>query len=230
MGKETLLYCWPIILFEVSTQQIKHNNSSTALLSVSISSPSFCDSYQDGSQSASVALFALSQSLPGNSQHILCPEPGQREIRKGSKGPRHKGPAACRTLALHRRKRGSLNILDTCDPSFYSVVVPNGKLVEATGTHRKMDFLWKRFIENICINNYIRIHLNNHNQVAHYQPVSLVSNIPNDNIWETKARLLKFYMLPLQPFVCVFCSNQFPDLLDTYRPELMSVELCDVKV
>lgn len=49
---------------KVSTQETKHNNSSTALLSAPIYPPSFCDSYQDGCQSASVALFAPSQSLP----------------------------------------------------------------------------------------------------------------------------------------------------------------------
>lgn len=34
----------------------------------------------------------------------LCTGPGQWEIRNGSKGPSHKGPAACIALALHRRK------------------------------------------------------------------------------------------------------------------------------
>lgn len=89
----------------------------------------------------------------GNSRHTLCPEPGQQEIRNGSKGPRHKGPAACRALALHRRKQGLLNILETCDLSFYSGVVPNGKLVVEMETHRKW-ILRQKCIENVCINMY----------------------------------------------------------------------------
>ena len=74
--------------------------------------------------------------------HCASPYPGLSQASRRSGTARTsqgtKGPAACRALALHGRKWGLLNILDTCTPSFYSAVIPNGRLLGETGTHWKL--------------------------------------------------------------------------------------------
>lgn len=146
---------------------------------------------------------------PGNSQHTLYPEPGQREIRNGSNGPRHKGPAACRALALHRRKWGLLNILDTCDPSFYKAVMPNGKLVVEARPCWNGD-ICKEYIFNQIFHNTPVWSLDE--QVSFDQPASRMTSLFNfsfysDIIKNTKACPASYIICC--HFNCMFSPNQF---------------------
>lgn len=110
-----------------------------------------------------------SASTHGNYRHTVCPEPGQREIRKGSKGPRHKGPAACRALALHRGKQGLLITPHACDPSFYSVVVPNGKN-QRWKQELSAKYILKKTITAQIITDILKYHMrlvhSDHNQTT----------------------------------------------------------------
>lgn len=139
-----------------------------------------------------------SASTHGNSRHTMCPEPGQREIRKGSKGPRHKGPAACRALALHRGKQGLLITPHACDPSFYSVVVPNGKN-QRWKQELSAKYILRKTITARIITHALKYHMrlvcSDHNQTTSESYVSFTHWVL---FGKSKPCLLTFQTLPLQ--------------------------------